>query len=89
MRVPETNHRLLLRSQERSDLTMLERVKPTPDVRAIYEEVIDRLLNGDMKDKQNDNGWTFVEELARQMLLDPKRPPRQPRRRRHGAVYRA
>jgi hypothetical protein len=41
-------------------------------MRAMYGEVITRLLDGDMKDKANENGWTFVEELARQMLLDPK-----------------
>jgi hypothetical protein len=46
---------------------------PTPDVRAIYEEAIERLLNGDMKDRKNSRGWNYVEELARQMLLDPKK----------------
>jgi hypothetical protein len=51
---------------------MLELEKPMPRVRAIYEEAITRLLDGDMKDKANGNGWTYVEELARQMLLDPK-----------------
>jgi hypothetical protein len=45
---------------------------PKPPVRAIYEEAITRLLDGDMKDEKNTNGWTYVEELARQMLLDPK-----------------
>jgi hypothetical protein len=44
-----------------------------PTVRAIYEEVIERLLNGDMKDTKNSRGWTYVEELARQMLLDPEK----------------
>jgi hypothetical protein len=44
-----------------------------PPVRAIFEEVIERLLNGDMKDRKNSRGWNYVEELARQMLLDPKK----------------
>jgi hypothetical protein len=50
----------------------MQLVKPTPDARAIYGEVIERLLNGDMKDKKNERGWTYLEELARQMLLHPK-----------------
>jgi hypothetical protein len=52
---------------------MLELVKPMPPVRAIYGEVITRLLDGDEKDRTNGNGRTFVEELARQMLLNPKK----------------
>jgi hypothetical protein len=42
-------------------------------MRAIYEQVIERLLNGDMKDRKNCRGWNYVEELARQMILDPKK----------------
>jgi hypothetical protein len=48
-------------------------MKPTLDVRAIFGDVISRLLDGDLKDKPNDNGWTFVEELARQMLFNPRK----------------
>jgi hypothetical protein len=44
-----------------------------PNMRAIFGDVIARLLDGDMKDKKNPNGWNYVEELARQMLLDPKK----------------
>jgi hypothetical protein len=44
---------------------------PRLDVRAIYETVIDRLLNGDMKDKRNSEGWTYIEQLAKQLLEDP------------------
>jgi hypothetical protein len=52
---------------------MLEVVKPTPDGRAIFGEVIERLLNGDMRDRKNSRDWTYVEELARQMLLNPEK----------------
>jgi hypothetical protein len=31
-----------------------------------------RLLDGDMKDERNSRGWNYVEELARQMLLDSR-----------------
>jgi hypothetical protein len=48
-------------------------MNPMPDMRAIYEQVIERLLNGDMKDRKNCRGWNYVEELARQMILDPKK----------------
>jgi hypothetical protein len=41
--------------------------------RIIFGEVIDRLLDGNMKARRNDNGWNYVEELARQMLLNPKK----------------
>jgi hypothetical protein len=51
---------------------MLEVVKPMPGVRAIFEQVFERLLNGDMKERKNSRGWNYVEELARQML-DPKK----------------
>jgi hypothetical protein len=52
---------------------MLEVVKPTPDGRAIFGEAIERLLNGDMADKANDNGRTYIEQLARDMFRDPKK----------------
>ncbi len=42
------------------------------DCRAIFNTVIDRLLNGDMKDKRNAGGWTYVEQLAHDMFADPK-----------------
>jgi hypothetical protein len=47
-------------------------MKPTLDVRAIYEQVIERLLNGDMKGRKNSRGWTYVEQLAHDMFLHPK-----------------
>jgi hypothetical protein len=40
-------------------------------VRVLVADVT-RLLDGDMKDEKNSRGWTYVEELARQMLLHPK-----------------
>jgi hypothetical protein len=46
---------------------MLDLVKQMPTARAIYEGVIERLLNGDRKERRDSNGWTCVEELARQM----------------------
>jgi hypothetical protein len=44
---------------------------PRLDVRAIFGGVIARLLDGDMKDKTNDAGRTYVEQLAYQMFPDP------------------
>jgi hypothetical protein len=43
-----------------------------PNVRAIYGEAIARLLDGNMKDEKNPNGWTYIEQLARDMFLNPK-----------------
>jgi hypothetical protein len=51
---------------------MLELVKPMPRVRAIYGEVITRLLDGELKDEKNASGWTYAEQLARDMFLHPK-----------------
>jgi hypothetical protein len=44
-----------------------------PNVRAIFGEVITRLLDGDMKDRRNDHGRTYIEQLARDIFLDPKK----------------
>jgi hypothetical protein len=41
-------------------------------VRAIYEKVIERLLNGDMKDKKNERGWTYIEQLAKDLFERPE-----------------
>jgi hypothetical protein len=48
-------------------------MNPMPDMRAIYEQVIERLLNGDLKDERNSRGWTYIEQLARDMFLHPKK----------------
>jgi hypothetical protein len=50
---------------------MLEVVKPVPAARAIFEEVITRLLDGDFKDGTNEAGRTYLQELARQLFLSP------------------
>jgi hypothetical protein len=44
---------------------------PRLDTRAMFGTDIARLLDGDMNDKRNDAGWTFVEQLARDMFLSP------------------
>jgi hypothetical protein len=44
-----------------------------PNMRAIYEEAIERATNGDLKDTKNSRGWNYVEEFARQMLLAPRK----------------
>jgi hypothetical protein len=45
---------------------------PIPDARAIFEDAIARLLTGDMKDTKNDNGLTYLQQLAHDMFADPK-----------------
>jgi hypothetical protein len=44
-----------------------------PNMRAIFGDVISRLLDGDMKDTKNSNGRTYIEQLARDMFRDPKK----------------
>jgi hypothetical protein len=51
---------------------MRDLVKPSPDVRAIFGEVIERLLNGDMAGKKNANGWTYIEQLAKDLFERPE-----------------
>jgi hypothetical protein len=44
-----------------------------PNMRAIFGDVIGRLLDGDMKDKKNSNGRTYIEQLARDIFRVPKK----------------
>jgi hypothetical protein len=45
----------------------------TSSVRVIYGAALDRLLDGDLKNHTGSHGRNYVEKLASQMLLDPKR----------------
>jgi hypothetical protein len=45
---------------------------PRLDVRAIFGQVIASLLDGDEKDRTNEAGRTYVEQLAFQIFLDPE-----------------
>jgi hypothetical protein len=38
----------------------------------IYEDAIERLLDGDMKDTKNSHGWTYIEQLAKDLFERPE-----------------
>jgi hypothetical protein len=47
--------------------------KPALDLRPVFGDAIAKLLDGDMKAERNDAGWTFVEQLARDMFLSAEK----------------